>query len=195
MFSSKSLRCPRAPGAELNLGSGSTGFSYSPCRTAEEMMMSLISHRAQRRVQGRRSSPSLCCAPGWGQGQQWLLCAAGAHPHSVGWKLLCLVQQSPQCDPPCAVAMRGWPQVRSLCPCRPGQLLGVGPAHGAEPQCWPCSWGFLPPALHRAAAAGALLLSFLFCRSFWVGVQGLCFLVLATDFLSDISSGKYCALA
>lgn len=92
MFSSKSLRCPRAPGAELNLGSGSTGFSYSPCRTAEEMMMSLISHRAQRRVQGRRSSPSLCCAPGWGQGQQWLLCAAGPIP--TQWAGSCSVWSS-----------------------------------------------------------------------------------------------------
>lgn len=83
-------------------------------------------------------------------------------------------------------------------PCVPaglGRSWAVGPVHGAEPQCWPCSWGFPPPALHRAAAAGALLLFFLFCHSFWVRVQGLCFFVLATDFLSDISSGKYCALA
>lgn len=152
------------------------------------MMMSLVSPRAQRRVQGRGSGPSMPCAPAWGrwghcwgQGQQWLLGAAGAHPHSLGWKLLCLAQQSPQCDRPCAVAVPV-----------PVSLPGCGTSAGCQsPEPKLCSWGcpLLP------CPAGALLLLLLFSHSFWAGVQGLCFLVLATDFLSDISPGKYCASA
>lgn len=112
-------------------------------------MMSLVSPRAQRRVQGRGSGPSTPCAPAWGrwghcwgQGQQWLLGAAGAHPHSLGWKLLCLAQQSPQCDPPCAVAVPV-----------PVSLPGCGTSAGCQsPEPKLCSWGcpLLPcPALQE----------------------------------------------